>query len=162
MELGGVLVNDTNTKYSYIAVIENLINYYILIADTLFLAEGLKKDTATHCEVTNPAGENAGLTARSAWFARSHVVTLFGRPHLDLFHQEKLIPSNIDLKLKMIPNTSAYLLKTIGPEQDHQQVNYKVKIMKARLFIRIKHILPSLSLRQKKGAANEIFLKPFK
>ncbi|KAF0138778.1 MAG: hypothetical protein FD143_3607, partial [Ignavibacteria bacterium] len=32
MELGGVLVTDPNTKYSYRAVIENLINYNKLIA----------------------------------------------------------------------------------------------------------------------------------
>ena len=76
MDLGGVLVTDPNTKYSYRAVIENLINYNKLIADTRLFAEGWKKDPATHCEVTNPAEANAGLTARNAWFARSHVVTL--------------------------------------------------------------------------------------
>ena len=40
MELGGVLVPDPNTKYSYRALIENLINYNKLIADTRLLAEG--------------------------------------------------------------------------------------------------------------------------
>ena len=47
MELGGVLVTDPNTKYSYRAVIENFINYNKLIADTRLLAEGWKKDMAT-------------------------------------------------------------------------------------------------------------------
>ena len=85
MELGGVLVTDPNTKYSYRSFTENLINYNKLIADTRLLAEGWKKDTATHCELTNPAGANAGQTPRTAWFARRHVVSLIGRPHLDLF-----------------------------------------------------------------------------
>ena len=66
IELGGVLVSDPNTKYSYRGVIENLINYSKLIADSRLLAEGWKKDTATHCEVSNPAGANTGLTARTA------------------------------------------------------------------------------------------------
>ena len=162
MELGGVLVTDPNTKYSYRAVIENLINYNKLIADTRLLAEGWKNDMATHCEVTNPAGANTGLTARTAWFARSHVVTLIGRPHLDLFHQEKLIPANIDLKLKLIPNTSAYLLKTAIPaDRDHPQVNYKVKIMEARLFIRTKHISPSLILGQERVLQSKNYSIPF-
>ena len=73
-----MLVTDPNTKFSYRAVIEKLINYNKLIADTRLLAEGCKKDMATHCDVTNPAGENSELTARTAWFARSHVVTLIG------------------------------------------------------------------------------------
>ena len=63
MEFGVVIVTDPKTKYSYRAVIEKLINYYKIIADTRLLAEGWKKYTATHCEVTNPAGANAGLTA---------------------------------------------------------------------------------------------------
>ena len=63
---------------------------------------------------------------------------LIGRPHLDHFHQEKLISANIDLKVRLIPNTNAYLLKTIAPEHDDPQVKYKVKIMETRLFIRTK------------------------
>ena len=39
IELGGVLVTDPNTKYSYRAVIDNLINYKKFIADTRILAE---------------------------------------------------------------------------------------------------------------------------
>ncbi|KAF0151797.1 MAG: hypothetical protein FD188_3433 [Ignavibacteria bacterium] len=54
MELGGVLVTDPNTKYPYRAIIENLINYNKLISDTRLVAEGWKKDTAEHCQVTDP------------------------------------------------------------------------------------------------------------
>ncbi|KAF0144956.1 MAG: hypothetical protein FD143_3374, partial [Ignavibacteria bacterium] len=91
MELGGELVTDPNTKYSYRAVIENIINYNKLIADTRLLAERWKNDTAMHCQVIKPAGENTGLTARTAWLARSRVVILIGRPHLEHFHKVKLI-----------------------------------------------------------------------
>ena len=76
MKLGGVLVTDPNTKYSYRAVVENLINNNKLIADNPLLAEGWKKDTATHYEVTIRTGANPGVPVRTAWFARSHVVTL--------------------------------------------------------------------------------------
>ena len=66
MVLGGLRVTDPNTKYSYRAVIENLINYKKLIANTRLLAQGWKKDSATQCEVRKPDGENTGLTARNA------------------------------------------------------------------------------------------------
>ena len=115
MELGGVFVTGPNTKYSYPAVLENLLNYNKLIADTRLLGVSWKKDMATHFQVTNPAGENTGLPARTAWFARRRLVTLIGRPHVELFQQEKLIPAN-----------SAYLLKTVATDHDHPQVNYKI------------------------------------
>ena len=160
MELGGVLVTDPNTKYPYRAIVENFINYNKLISDTRLVAEGWKKDTARHCEVTDPNGDNLGLNDRRAWFTRSRVVTLIGRPHLDLFHQEKLIPSNIDLKLKLIPNTSAFLLKTAAPD-GHAQVNYKVHITSAMLFIRTKEISPSLILAQEKVLQTSNYSIPF-
>ena len=77
-------------------------------------------------------------------------VTHIVRSHLDLVQQEKLIPAYIDLKLIMIPNTGAYRLKTIVPEHAHPHVNYKFKIMEARLVIRNKHISISLILRQER------------
>ena len=114
------------------------------------MAEGWKKDTATHWEVTDPAGAYTGLTARTAWFAKCRVVTLIGRPHLHLFHQEKTIPANIDLKLKIIPTTCAYLLKTVAPDHEHRQGNFKVKVMEARMFIRTKLISSAVTLGQER------------
>ena len=147
---------------SHRAVIENLINYNKLIADIRLLAEGWKNDMATNCEVTNPAGPNTGLTGRTAWVSRSRVMTLIGPPNLDLFHQEKLIPANFDLPLKLIPNRSGYLLKTASPAcGDHPQVNYKVKIMEARLFIRTKHISRSLILGLERVLQSKNYSIPF-
>ena len=47
--------------------------------------------------VTAVGGNNAELNARAATLARSTLVELIGRPHQDVFHQERLIPPNIDL-----------------------------------------------------------------
>ena len=40
MELGGVLITDPNTKYAFRSVIENILNFYKLIASTRLMAEG--------------------------------------------------------------------------------------------------------------------------
>ena len=53
--------------------------------------------------VTAVGGNNDGLNARAATFARSTLVELISRPHLDVFHQELLIPPNIDIHIKLIP-----------------------------------------------------------
>ena len=65
------------------------------------------------------------------------------------------------MKLKLIPNTSAYLFETIAPDADQQQVNYKVNIIEARLFIRTKHISPSLILGQERVLQTKIYSIPF-
>ena len=150
MELGGVLVTDPNTKYAFRAIVENILNYNQLIANTRLLAEGWKKDTAGQLAITNTEGDNHGLHDRAAWFSQSRVVTLIGRPHLDLFHQEKLIPGNIDLKIKFTPNSSPFILKTAAPINNDAPINYKIQITSARLFVRTKEISPALTMAHEK------------
>ena len=59
--------------------------------------------------VTAVGGNNAGLNARAATFARITLVELIGRPHLDVVHQERLIPPNIDLHMKLIPSPNDFV-----------------------------------------------------
>ena len=160
MELGGVLVSDPNTKYSYRAYLENIINFNNLVQTTRLRCEGWVKDSAAHINDTDPGGRNEGLTARAVSFQNSQVVTLIGRPHLDLFHQEKLIPSNIDIKMRFIPNTHAFVLKTPAPQQQNPQVNYHFHIVSAKLFIRSKEISPNLILAQEKQLQSKNYSIP--
>ncbi|KAF0155389.1 MAG: hypothetical protein FD188_3140 [Ignavibacteria bacterium] len=150
MELGSTMVTDPNTKYGFRAIIENLLSSTKLISETRMVAEGWKKDTSGHMNDADTAGANTGLTARTRWFALSNVVTLIGRPHLDLFHQEKLIPPGIDMKLRFIPNSNTFLLKTAAPADADPQVMYKLHIESAKLFIRTKEISPSLMTAHQK------------
>ena len=59
--------------------------------------------------VTDPAGTNADLLARTANFAVGNEVEQIGRPHLDLFHQGLAIPGNCSIKLRFIPNPNALI-----------------------------------------------------
>lgn len=162
MELGGVLITDPNTKYAFRAILENIINYSQIVTKTRLLAEGWIKDTAAHQQDTDPAGANEGLHDRAQGFNNSHTVCLIGRPHLDLFHQEKLIPANINLRLRFTPNTSPFTLKTAVPaDAEHPQQQYKLQILSARLFIRTKEIAPSLINAQEKILQNHNYSIPF-
>ena len=156
VELGGVLITVPNTKYAYRAVFENLINYNNIIAETRLLAEGWKKETATHCEVTNPSRENKALTARTAGTARSSVVPIRGRRNVDVFQQEKLSPASIQSNPKQLPNSSAYLLNTDALDHPYPRVNMG-KIMDAHLFIRTIQISPALIL----GSERVLLLKNY-
>ena len=67
--------------------------------------------------VTAVGGNNAGLKTRATKFARSAVVELIGRPYLDVFQQERLIPLNIDLHMRLIPSPNDFVCKSAAPAQ---------------------------------------------
>ena len=53
-------------------------------------------------DVTNVAGANAGLVARTARFALSVTVDFIGRPYLHVFYKKRLIPPGVTLLIKLI------------------------------------------------------------
>ena len=146
MELCDTQVTEPGQLYPYRAYLETLNNYDELVLKTRMYNEGWKKDTAGEVDDTDPAGANTGLGDRAARFPLSRVVTLIGRPHLDLFHQDKDIPANCNIKLRLLPNSNPWLLKTAAPNQN-AQVNYKVEITSARLYLRLKTVSPSLAVQ---------------
>ena len=85
--------------------------------------------------VTAVGGYNSGLNARAATFARSTVVELIGRPHADVFHQDRLIPPNIDLYIQLMPSPINIVCKSAAPAQGGAQENYKLVIQSVNLII---------------------------
>ena len=141
MEVGGKLVTDPNTIYPYRAFIETLVNMPAETMRTRMLCEGWTKDTAGQLAAVEPAKTNTGLTTRAATLAAKATRVLIGRPHIDLFHQEKLIPPNVDIKLRFIPSKPEFIL--IGKNNKDL---YKFAIPSARMLIRAKIVTPSLLL----------------
>ena len=78
--------------------------------------------------VTAVGGNNAGFSARAAIFARSTPVELIGRPHLHVYHKERLITPNIDLHMKLIQSPNDFVCKSAAPAANAQQENYKLVI----------------------------------
>ena len=90
--------------------------------------------------VTAVGGNNACLNACAAIFARSTLVELIGRPHLDVFNQERLIPPIIDLHMKLMLTLNKFVCKSAAPGQGAQQENYKLVIQSVNLIIRTKKL----------------------
>ena len=65
-----------------------------------------------------------------------------GRPHLDLFHQEKDLPTSCDFLLRLIPSANPFVLHK--PQNAAEQ--FRVQIMAAKLWVRTKELSPSLVL----------------
>ena len=90
-------------------------------------------------DVTGVGGNNVGLNTRATKFARCAVVELINRPHLDVFQQERLIPPNINLNMRLIPSPNDFVCK-LAAQAHGQQENYKFLIQSAKLIIRTKKL----------------------
>ena len=136
LQLNGRNVGDTSQLFPYRSVLESLLNFCKKVQETRLLSKGWTKGTSGHMNVTAVSGNKAGLNARAATFVRSTLVEIIGRPHLDVFHQERLITPNIDLHMKLIPSPNEFVCKSAAPGQGAQQKNYKLVIKSANLIIR--------------------------
>ena len=147
MEVYRKQVTEPGQLYSLRSYLETLLNFESNTLNTRHLMEGWEKDTSGQLADTdaNKGDANEGLRKRAARFKGSKVVTLIGRPHLDLFHQDKLIPGDQDIKIRLLPNNHKWVLKSAAPADRDPQVNYKLEILNARLFIRTKQVSKSLA-----------------
>ncbi len=142
LEVGGKIVTDPNTLYPYRAYLETLINMPHETLTTRLICEGWNKDTAGKLNLSDPEGSaNTALVQRGTALEAKATQVLIGRPHLDLFHQEKIIPPNVDIKLRFYPSKPEFVLmaKTVD-------VAYKYVITRARFYVRAKTVSPSLLL----------------
>ena len=128
-------VGDTSQLYPYFSFFESLLNYSKKTQETRFLCEDWTKDTTGHVNVTAVGGNNAGLNARAVNYSRSSVVELIGRHHADAFHQNRLIPPNVDLNLKLMTSSTNFVCKSAAPAGNAPQNNFKLVIMSANLII---------------------------
>ena len=141
LELNGRNVGDTSQLYPYCSHLETLLNFCKENQETRLLCEGWTKDTTGHMNVSAVGGNNAGLNPRAATFARSTVVEFIGRPHLDVFDQEGVIPPNIDNHMKLIPSPNNFVCKSVEPSQGAQQANYKLVIQSVNLIDQTKNLI---------------------
>ena len=116
---------------------ETLANYESVGLKTRLKCEGYEEDTDSQMDDTNPAnvGAKTDLKARAGYFNASRIYRLIGRPHAELFHQEKLIPPGVMLNVQLVPNRTPFLIKTAAPDKHAEQAQYKFNIVSARFLV---------------------------
>ena len=148
VELGDKQVSDNNSHYGERAYFENTLCYSKEAQDTWMMSEGFIRDTAGKMELFSRAdnAENKGALARGLLFDASKEVEFSGRPHCDLFIQDRAIIPNCKLALRLIPCRDNFIVKTLAPDQPQNQVAYKLKITSVRLHLHVLQISDSLSI----------------
>ena len=68
------------------------------------------------------------------------MVKLINRSHADVFHQDRLIPPNIDLNPKLRPSPNNFVCKSAAPVGNAAQENFKLVIMSANVIIHTKQL----------------------
>ena len=135
------IVGNTSQLYSYRSHLETLLKLCKESQETRFLCKSWTKDTIGHMGVIAVGWNNAGLNDRLAKFAKSSVIELISRPHLDVFNQKHLVPPNIYLHIKLVLSLNYFVCKSAAQYQGAQPKNYKLVIQSFNFFIHTKKLI---------------------
>ena len=144
MDICGRRISDASNFYQYRAFFETFLSYTKQVQKTRLETEGWKKDTPGHFDdfTIDDNGKNEGHIERAERFSESSIVVLTGRPHLDLFHQDKDIPPGCPMTLRLIPASTNFFIKKPAAHA----INYRFDIVSVRFWVRTKELTPSLQL----------------
>jgi len=144
VQVCGARVTDKESGYAYRAVIESLLSATPEVLDTRSKLAGweLDKDPESMdrilLERTGNVDPNQQFVSRRKLIAESRSVTLVGRLHADLFHQDLDIPPNCRINIKLTRSSNAFVLMAA------ENSTYAVYISSAKLYVRSKEVSPDV------------------
>jgi len=144
IEVCGVRITDKDVLYPYRAFIETLLTYSdeVLESRTKLAGWLLDKDANAMDRVilatSGSTTPNPAFVERNRSIAESRSITLVGRLHADLFHQNLDIPPNCPINIRLTPSESGFVLMAA------RDATFKLVIESARLYVRSKQVVPDL------------------
>jgi hypothetical protein len=106
------------------------------------------KDEAGKMDDANPleADANEGLRRRHAYISDGRTVDLLGRIHADLFYQQKYLPNDVTIRIRLIRNRNNFCLMSSTPDE-----NYKINISDCKIYVRKVKLSPSVFIAHAKA-----------
>jgi hypothetical protein len=147
--LNDTLVTSSNNTYAYRSYLETILSYGDAAKASQLTSALFYKDTAPHMEDANPHDDNllnVGFKKRSALTDEGRVVDMIGGIHSDLFFQERFLPNDINIKIRLVRNKDPFCLMSAT-----QGAAYKVKILECKLYVRKVKLSPSVFLAHAKA-----------
>ena len=139
------LISPSTNTYPYRAMLETLLNYGEEAKTSQLTTAMFYKDTPGKMDAVNPVADDAdanlGLKARYAFTKNSDTVDMIGPIHSDLFFQDRLLLSGVNLRLKLnrAKNSFCLVSSAVNPQ-------FKVVITQAILYVRKVKVAPTISL----------------
>lgn len=138
--MNGKSIAQTDTNYSYRALITNLLNYGNDASSTHLESTGWKLDTGNLDGIL--PGLNHGLDGRRESFKSDSVIEIMGKIHGDLFNQDRYLLNNVDLRISLsLEKPEFYIM-----EEDDG--NASIQIMDATLYMDHITLNPSVLVAQ--------------
>ena len=157
--LNGTQVADLSSANSYPwkMFIQSYLSYGTNVKDSILQAEGYYKEKATEADDTcdaNPVeARQPGSYARRQLITGGKKVHFNSRLCVDLFHTDRFLPPNIDIKIKLIRNRETFgllynnqrIVPGAAAQEVFETVTYKIVLQDLKLHMR--KVLPTLRER---------------
>lgn len=144
LKLNDVIVSSCNGTYPYRAMLETLLSYGSAAKQSQLTCALYYKDTAGGHDESDPHDANltnSALKARYDHIAAGRTCDLIGPLHLDMMHQNRYLPNDVTIKIKLTRSKDAFVLMS-----DAQNPTFKLKIVDCKLYVRKIRISPSVFL----------------
>lgn len=157
----GTRITDKESHYPYRAVIEQILSSSPEVLATRAKTAGwdLDMDAAAMDRVIATAADNvtpnAQFLSRRSTIAESRALTLVGRLHADLFHQDLDLPPNCRIGVKLTRAPNEFVLMAAD------STNFKIEILSATLFVRSKEVTPEVIEAHREILKEHNFRIPF-
>ena len=153
-KLNQKLVSPSQNTYPYKAYLETVLAHgkeskSSWLACEMFYPE--EKDPTGFDPTAGTADE--GLKARNKRILKSRTVELVGRPHVDIFQQDKYLLNGVDLSLRFIRASKEFTL--MGDDI----ANYNISMTDASLYVRKVKLNPAIALEHQKSLQQGITAK---
>jgi len=145
MKLNDTLITSSNGTYAYRSYLETLLSFGPAAKASQITAGLYYRDTPGSMNVTDPAGANTGLQKRAEFFNTGAVSELIGPLHLDMCRQERFIPSDVNVKIRLIRNKDSFCLMASG-----NAPTYRLVITDCKLYVRKVKLSPSIFIAHAK------------
>ena len=147
--LNDTLVTASNNTYAYRSYLETILSYGGGAKTSQLTSALYYKDIAGHFEDANPhdnEAENDGFKKRSAYVDEGRVVDMLGGIHSDLFFQDRFLPNDINIRVRLVRNKDSFCLMS-----SVAGATYKVRILECKLYVRKVKLSPSVFLAHAKA-----------
>ena len=148
VKLNDTLVTSANNTYAYRTYLETLLSYGPAAKQSHLTGALFYKDVG-NLDDNNPRANNATNTAlvkRHSFTNGSAVVDMIGYIHSDLFFQDKYLPGEVSVRMRLVRNKNAFCLMS-----NAEAPTYKIKITDCKLYIRKVKLSPSVFLAHAKA-----------
>jgi len=147
--LNDTLITPSNNTYAYRSYLETILSFGAGAKTSQLTSALYYKDVAGSMEDANPHDANAansGFKKRSTLTEDGRVVDMLGTIHSDLFFQERFLPNDISMKIRLVRNKDAFCLMSSAAG-----AAFKVRILDCKLYVRKVKLSPSVFVAHAKA-----------